>query len=73
MLASGLDKHLRLFQVDGLRNPKLQTVFFEDCPVTKAAFCLGGSSVLCAGRRPHFYMYNVDAGRIDRIQGMLGR
>lgn len=73
LLAAGLDRHLRLFQPDGVHNPRLQAVFLEDCPVTQAAFCPGGSQVLCVGRRPHFYVYDVDAARIDRIPGILGR
>jgi U3 small nucleolar RNA-associated protein 18 len=36
MLAAGLDKHLRFFQIDGKRNPNIQSIFIEDCPVHKA-------------------------------------
>jgi len=73
LLSAGLDKHLRLFNVDGVRNPKLQSVFFQDAPLHQAAFCLGGGSVLCTGRRPYFYLYDVDRAQIDRIQGIVGR
>jgi U3 small nucleolar RNA-associated protein 18 len=30
MLAAGLDKHLGFFQIDGKRNPKIQSIFIED-------------------------------------------
>jgi U3 small nucleolar RNA-associated protein 18 len=38
MLAAGLDKHMRFFQIDGKRtpNPKIQSIFIGDCPVHKA-------------------------------------
>uniref|UniRef100_A0A453M2H3 Uncharacterized protein n=1 Tax=Aegilops tauschii subsp. strangulata TaxID=200361 RepID=A0A453M2H3_AEGTS len=43
MLVAGLDKHLRFFQIDGKRNPKIQSIFVEDCPIQKAAFLPDGS------------------------------
>ncbi|CAN0203454.1 unnamed protein product, partial [Hapterophycus canaliculatus] len=38
LLAGGFDKTLRLFQVDGVRNAKVHSIFFEDLPITSAAF-----------------------------------
>ncbi|XBI53821.1 hypothetical protein VPH35_035980 [Triticum aestivum] len=35
MLAAGLDKHLRFFQIDGERNPKIQSIFIQDPPQKK--------------------------------------
>lgn len=32
-------------QVDGVRNPKIQSIFFDDMPIHKAAFAVGGSHV----------------------------
>lgn len=32
-------------QIDGVKNPKVQTVFLEDLPIHKAAFAMGGSQV----------------------------
>lgn len=32
-------------QVDGLRNPHVQTVFLEDMPIHSAAFASGGAQV----------------------------
>ena len=46
MLAAGLDKHLRFFQIDGKRKPKIQSIFIEDCPVHKASFLPDGSEVI---------------------------
>ncbi|OEL25950.1 U3 small nucleolar RNA-associated protein 18-like protein [Dichanthelium oligosanthes] len=43
MLAAGLDKHLRFFQIDGKRNPKIQSIFIGDCPILKASFLPDGS------------------------------
>ncbi|KAF3436215.1 hypothetical protein FNV43_RR23307 [Rhamnella rubrinervis] len=33
LLAAGLDRKLRFFQIDGKRNTKIQSIFLDDCPV----------------------------------------
>lgn len=48
MLDAGLDKRLRFFQMDGKRNPKIQSIFVEDCPVHRASFLPGGSELSCS-------------------------
>jgi U3 small nucleolar RNA-associated protein 18 len=72
LLAAGLDKTLRLFGVDGTRNPKLQGVHFEDMPIHRAAFASDGASVVATGRRRHFYVYHLEAGRVERVAGIVG-
>ena len=52
-----------------MRNPRVQSVFLDDCPVHRAAFALGGQQILAVGRRPHFYVYDVAAGSVERIEG----
>jgi len=73
LLTAGLDKRLRLFAIDGARNPKLSSVFFEDTPLTCADWCLEGNTVLASGRRPHFYLHDAETGKTDRILGLVGR
>ena len=36
LLTAGLDKRLKFFQINGKRNPKIQSVFIEDLPLQKA-------------------------------------
>ena len=43
LLAAGLDKRVRFFSIDGLRNPSVQSVYFPDMPVHQAAFAAGGT------------------------------
>lgn len=69
LLTAGFDKKLRLFQVDGARNPRLQTVFLEDMPIHQASFAgPGGESVLVTGRRQYFYLYNVNSNKAERVK-----
>ncbi|KAI7886460.1 WD40 repeat-like protein [Lichtheimia hyalospora FSU 10163] len=73
MMAGGEDKTLRLFQIDGRVNPKIQSVFFKDLKVTCAAFNPSGDQVIISGRQPFYYIYDVQAGSVDRCPYIWGR
>jgi len=60
-------------QIDGKRNPKVQGIFLEDFPIQKAAFVPDGSAVVVAGRRNFFFVYNLQAGKVERVNCMVGR
>ncbi|RHN71712.1 putative transcription factor WD40-like family [Medicago truncatula] len=57
LLAAGLDRKLKFFQIDGKRNTKIESIFLEDCPIRKASFLPDGSQVIISGRRKFFYSY----------------
>ena len=69
MMTAGLDKKLKLFQVDGVRNPRVSSIILEDCPIHKASFAMGGRQIIATGRRPFFYIYDVTASKVERIEG----
>ncbi|KAK8456114.1 hypothetical protein SEVIR_4G279600v4 [Setaria viridis] len=73
MLAAGLDKHLRFFQIDGKRNPKIQSIFIGDCPVLKASFLPDGSEVILSGRRKFFYSFDLVNASVSKIGPLTGR
>ncbi|CAD6338328.1 unnamed protein product [Miscanthus lutarioriparius] len=73
MLAAGLDKHLRFFQIDGKRNPKIQSIFIGDCPVHKASFLPDGSEVILSGRRKFFYSFDLVNAAVSKIGPLTGR
>ena len=70
LLAAGLDKTLRLFSVDGSRNPQVGGVHFGDMPIHKAAFGGDGQSVILTGRRPFFYVHHLATGTSERVSGV---
>ena len=45
MLTAGLDKTLRVFQIDGKRNVCLQSTYLKDLPIYSAAFTPDGNEV----------------------------
>ncbi|KAL3679025.1 hypothetical protein R1sor_021981 [Riccia sorocarpa] len=73
LLTAGFDKRLRLFQIDGKRNPKLQSIFLEDFPIHKASFVPDGSKVVCSSRKKHYMVYDLEGGRVQRMDPLLGR
>lgn len=73
MLVGGLDKVLRLFQIDGKINPKIQSVKFKDLPITHAEFHPSGDQIVVSGRRSYFYIYDIQSGTIDKCPGIWGR
>ncbi|KAH9260186.1 hypothetical protein BASA81_001355 [Batrachochytrium salamandrivorans] len=71
-LTGGMDKTLRLFQLSGRKeNKPVQSVYFADLPISCAQFC--ESEVIVTGRRPYYYAYDVEAGKLSKVQGILGR
>lgn len=73
LLTAGFDKRLKFFQIDGKRNPKIQSVFIEDLPIHKASFLPDGSMAIAAGRRKFFYTFDVVKGALDRVNCLIGR
>ncbi|KAK9146500.1 hypothetical protein Sjap_006403 [Stephania japonica] len=73
LLAAGLDRRLRFFQIDGKRNTKIQSIFLEDCPIRKASFLPDGSQVIAAGRRKFFYTFDLVKAKFEKIGPLIGR
>jgi U3 small nucleolar RNA-associated protein 18 len=59
--------------VDGKVNAKVQSVFINDMPIFSAKFNPSGNEVILTGRRPFFYVYNLDSGKADRIDRIIGK
>ena len=72
-MTSSLDRRLRFFGVDGVQNPHIQSVFFEDMPITGAAFTKRGAGVLACGRRKFFYCLDLETSKMEKVAGIFGR
>ncbi|GAB5588707.1 U3 snoRNP protein [Umbelopsis nana] len=73
MMTAGLDKTLRLFQIDGKVNHKIQSMYFEDMPIHRSAFHPDGDHIVATGRRKYYYIYDVQSGTVDKSKGIWGR
>lgn len=72
ILTAGLDKTLRLFEVDGKENQKIQSIYFKDLPITTAQFIRGGQEIVVSGKRNYYYSVDVEQGSVSRINGIQG-
>lgn len=73
LLTAGMDKTVRLFQIDGRENTKIQSVFFKDLPILCAQFTPSGTEVILTGPRKHFYSYDLEGGSVRKIPYIVGR
>ena len=73
LLAAGADRFLRFFQIDGDRNEHLLAVRFNDLPISAASFIGSSGQVVLSGRKPFFYSYDAESGRITKVPGLMGK
>jgi U3 small nucleolar RNA-associated protein 18 len=73
LMVGSLDQRLRFFRVDGKKNSRILSAHFKDMPVTSASWLGNGQEVIATGRRPFFYTYDVNAGKLHRIPRLQGR
>lgn len=73
LMTASLDKTLRFFQIDGTRNPKIQSVHLSDLPIFRAAFASEGTQVIATGRRKYYYSLDLGSGQVLRVPGIQGR
>ncbi|KAJ3271884.1 U3 snoRNP protein, partial [Borealophlyctis nickersoniae] len=72
VMTAGYDKTLRLFQIDGKVNPKIQSIYIKDLPIHKAAFTPDGKQVIMAGQRKYFYVFDVESGGVEKVPYIRG-
>ena len=72
-LTAGFDQLVRLFSIDGETNPLMQQLYIKSMPIHTARFSADGQSVVMAGRRKYYYVYDLQAATIQRVPGIVGR
>ncbi|KAL8271346.1 hypothetical protein Esti_004680 [Eimeria stiedai] len=76
LLTAGRDKHLRLFLVDGSKNPRLESVHLKGFPIFAAKFCEhneGRSVLLVSNAGRSLVEYDLQEGTLQQIPGIAGR
>ncbi|CAI9761405.1 unnamed protein product [Fraxinus pennsylvanica] len=73
LLAAGLDKTLRFFQIDGKKNAKIQSIFLDGYPIYKSSFLPDGSQVIISGRRKLAYSFDLFTTKKSEIGPLIGR
>lgn len=80
LMTAGMDKMIRLFQIDGVTNTKVQGVWLEDLPIHAAEWLPSpeqgkhsAGEIVATGRRSHFYSIDVESSKVTRIGSIRGR
>ncbi|GFR10353.1 u3 small nucleolar RNA-associated protein 18 homolog [Trichonephila clavata] len=62
-----------LFQIDGEINAKIQSIYFENFPISKAHFTVDGTELIVgSSMSKHLFCYDMFAGKISTIPGQRG-
>jgi len=76
LMTAGTDKMLRFFRVD-IRGEekaiKTHGVYFHDLPIRCASYIGETGNIVVSGKRPYFYFYDGEEGKVDKIPYMNGR
>lgn len=65
MLTAGLNQKLTLFQIDGKKNSKIQSIFIEKFPIMTAHFTRTGDEIIIgSSHNKYFYYYDMHAGKV---------
>ncbi|XP_065549454.1 U3 small nucleolar RNA-associated protein 18 homolog [Lathamus discolor] len=73
VMTAGHDRSVSLFQVDGIKNPKIQSIYLESFPIYKACFSVDGEHVIATGtHHKMFFVYDMMSGHIIPIQKVRG-
>ena len=69
-MTTGLDAVLRLYQVDGVENPKIQSVAFQQFPIHRSALTMDGGSVVLTSKKLWFKIYDMMTGGTPHVPAM---
>ncbi|XP_014808926.1 PREDICTED: U3 small nucleolar RNA-associated protein 18 homolog isoform X1 [Calidris pugnax] len=73
VMTAGHDRSVSLFQVDGIKNPRIQSIYLESFPVYKARFSVDGEQVIATGtHHKMFFVYDMMNGSIIPIERVRG-
>ncbi|KAG0634141.1 WD40-repeat-containing domain protein [Tuber brumale] len=72
LLSSGPDSTLRLHHINGTTNPPATSLHLCNTPISTAHFHPSGTSIIAAGRRRYFHIWNLSIGTIQKVTRIYG-
>ncbi|PWW79946.1 WD40 repeat-like protein [Tuber magnatum] len=72
LLSSGPDSTLRLHHINGTTNPPATSLHLRNTPISTAHFHPSGTSIIAAGRRKYFHIWNLSTGTIQKVTRIYG-
>lgn len=73
LMVGSEDRSLRFFRIDGDKNEKVSSIRFAEMKISSAAFLGLSNDVVVGGRKPYFYHYDGNTGKVAKIPGPMGK
>jgi len=73
LMVGSEDRHLRFFRIDGDKNEKVSAIKFAEMKISCASFLGKSNDVIIGGRKPYFYHYEGNTGKVAKIPGPMGK
>lgn len=73
MLSGGLDKRIKLYNVNHTKSVSVQSIFIKDLPIYSAGFIQRGKEIIISGSRKHFYYYDMIKNELFKIGNVFGQ
>ncbi len=71
MVTAGLDRKAQLFNVSKEKPAqRVQTLMLPNLPIYAARFINEGSQLLLSGNRKHFYYYDLESNKLEKVPGI---
>ena len=71
MVTAGLDRKAQLFNVSKEKpSQKVQSLMLPNLPIYSAKFINDGSQLMLTGNRKHFYYYDLEANKLEKVPGI---
>ena len=67
VLVAGGDRQVRIFHIDGRKNPLVTAMFAKYCKLTSAFFHPDGRRIFAGGPRKFFLVWDIETGVVKRV------
>jgi U3 small nucleolar RNA-associated protein 18 len=73
VFTAGLDEKLKIFLINESENKSinLRTINTQDLPIASAKFTNDGTQILISGKKKHFFVYDLEANKLERCPSLF--